>query len=95
MLVSTLVLIFEMNWQLSVLAVVILPLFILPTRRVGRIRHDLHVQEDEHRRHHGELFQRRRCQHQRGRRFRNGDRGARWRRHRPLAFRGRSRSHTR
>jgi ATP-binding cassette subfamily B protein len=41
MLVSTLVLIFEMNWQLSVLAVGILPLFVLPTRRVGRIRHDI------------------------------------------------------
>src|SRR5581483_7743661 len=41
MLASTLVLIFKMNWQLSVLAIGILPLFILPTRRVGRIRHDI------------------------------------------------------
>ncbi|MBV9121381.1 MAG: ABC transporter ATP-binding protein [Chloroflexi bacterium] len=41
MLVSTLVLIFKMNWQLSVIAIAILPLFILPTRRVGRVRHTI------------------------------------------------------
>src|SRR5207247_668535 len=40
-LTSTLVLLFQMNWQLSLLAVGLLPLFILPTRRVGRIRHDI------------------------------------------------------
>jgi len=40
-LASTLILIFKMNWQLSLLAVGLLPLFILPTRRVGRIRHDI------------------------------------------------------
>ncbi|HEX6512940.1 MAG TPA: ABC transporter ATP-binding protein, partial [Chloroflexota bacterium] len=40
-LASTLVIIFKMNWQLSLLAVGLLPLFILPTRRVGRIRHDI------------------------------------------------------
>ncbi len=40
-LTSVLVLIFKMNWQLSLLAIGILPLFILPTRRVGRIRHDI------------------------------------------------------
>lgn len=38
---STLILMFNMNWQLSLLAVGVLPLFILPTRRVGRIRHDI------------------------------------------------------
>ncbi len=37
-LASTLVLIFSMSWQLSLLAVAILPFFILPTRRVGRLR---------------------------------------------------------
>jgi ATP-binding cassette subfamily B protein len=35
---TTLVIIFGINWQLSLLAVGILPLFILPTRRVGQIR---------------------------------------------------------
>ncbi|MBI4305237.1 MAG: ABC transporter ATP-binding protein [Chloroflexi bacterium] len=35
---STLILIFSLNWQLSVLSIAILPLFIAPTRRVGRIR---------------------------------------------------------
>ncbi len=35
---STLALIFSMSWQLSVLAVAILPFFVMPTRRVGRIR---------------------------------------------------------
>jgi len=33
--------IFSMDWRLSLLAVGILPLFILPTRRVGRLRHNL------------------------------------------------------
>jgi ATP-binding cassette subfamily B protein len=37
-LVSTLVLIFSLSWQLALLAVAILPLFILPTRRVGKLR---------------------------------------------------------
>ncbi|MDE3077719.1 MAG: ABC transporter ATP-binding protein, partial [Chloroflexota bacterium] len=40
-LLSTLILIFNMNWQLSLLSIGVLPLFILPTRRVGRIRHDI------------------------------------------------------
>ncbi|HLQ36061.1 MAG TPA: ABC transporter ATP-binding protein, partial [Chloroflexota bacterium] len=38
---STLALVFKINWQLALLAVGVLPLFILPTRRVGRIRHDI------------------------------------------------------
>ena len=38
---STLGLIFKMDWQLSLLAICLLPLFVLPTRRVGRIRHDI------------------------------------------------------
>ncbi|HVA24088.1 MAG TPA: ABC transporter ATP-binding protein [Chloroflexota bacterium] len=40
-LTSTLVIVFKMNWQLSLLAICLLPLFVLPTRRVGRIRHDI------------------------------------------------------
>ncbi len=36
--VTTLVVIFGINWKLSLLAVGILPLFIVPTRRVGQIR---------------------------------------------------------
>src|SRR5262245_16947304 len=35
---TTLVVIFGINWQLSLVAISILPLFILPTRRVGEIR---------------------------------------------------------
>lgn len=37
-LASTLVLIFSMSWQLTLLAVAILPFFVLPTRRVGKLR---------------------------------------------------------
>lgn len=36
--VATLVVIFSMNWRLACLAVAVLPLFIIPTRRVGRLR---------------------------------------------------------
>jgi ATP-binding cassette, subfamily B, bacterial len=36
--VTTLFVIFSINWQLSLLAIGILPVFILPTRRVGQIR---------------------------------------------------------
>ena len=35
---STLVVIFRMNWRLSLIAVAVLPMFILPTRRVGQAR---------------------------------------------------------
>ncbi|MEO6462526.1 MAG: ABC transporter ATP-binding protein, partial [Candidatus Eisenbacteria bacterium] len=35
---TTLVVIFSINWQLALLAIGILPVFILPTRRVGQIR---------------------------------------------------------
>jgi ATP-binding cassette subfamily B protein len=35
---STLVVIFRMNWRLSLIAVAVLPIFILPTRRVGQAR---------------------------------------------------------
>jgi ATP-binding cassette subfamily B protein len=40
-LVSTLVLIFSLDWRLSVLALLVIPAFILPTRQVGRMRHRL------------------------------------------------------
>ena len=40
-LLSTLVLIFQMDWKLSLLSIAILPLFILPTRRIGRVRYQL------------------------------------------------------
>ena len=36
--VTTLIVIFGINWQLSLLAIGILPLFILPTRSVGQLR---------------------------------------------------------
>jgi len=36
--VTTLVVIFRMDWQLSLIAVGVLPVFVLPTRRVGQIR---------------------------------------------------------
>ncbi len=45
--IATLVVIFGMNWQLACLAVAILPTFILPTRRVGRIRQRLTAQTQE------------------------------------------------
>ena len=37
-LVTTLIVMFGISWQLSLLAIGILPLFILPTRRVGQLR---------------------------------------------------------
>jgi ATP-binding cassette subfamily B protein len=39
--VSTLVVMFTLNWQLSLVSLAILPLFIYPTRRVGKIRREL------------------------------------------------------
>ena len=35
------VMIFAMDWRLALLAVVLIPLFVLPVRRVGRIRRAL------------------------------------------------------
>jgi ATP-binding cassette subfamily B protein len=46
-LLSTLVVIFQLNWQLSLVACAILPCFILPTRRVGQIRSKLSKQTQE------------------------------------------------
>jgi ATP-binding cassette subfamily B protein len=46
-LLTTLVLIFKLDWQLSLVGVGILPFFILPTRRVGQIRQKLSKQTQE------------------------------------------------
>lgn len=40
-LATTLAMIFYLSWPLALISVMILPLFIVPTRRVGRIRQDL------------------------------------------------------
>jgi ATP-binding cassette subfamily B protein len=40
-LASTLVVMFVLNWQLSLLALVVVPAFVLPTQRVGQIRQDI------------------------------------------------------
>jgi len=45
--VTTLVVIFQIDWRLSLIAVAVLPLFILPTRRVGQIRSRLAKQTAE------------------------------------------------
>ena len=39
---------FALNWQLAIVALAILPLFILPARRVGRIRQQLRRETAEH-----------------------------------------------
>ena len=46
-LLTTLILIFRLDWQLSLVGVGVLPFFILPTRRVGRIRQRLSKQTQE------------------------------------------------
>ncbi len=40
-LVATLAIMLSLNWQLTILALIIFPLFILPSRRVGRILRDI------------------------------------------------------
>ena len=47
-LISVMVVIVGLNWQLALLSLVMLPFFILPTRRVGRIRQQLRRQTAEH-----------------------------------------------
>jgi ATP-binding cassette subfamily B protein len=44
---STLVLMFSMNWQLTILSLVVVPGFVIPTQRVGRVRQGLqgHIQD--------------------------------------------------
>src|SRR5262245_8585865 len=46
-LVTTLFVIFKMDWQLALVAVGILPFFIVPTRRVGQVRSSLSKQTQE------------------------------------------------
>jgi ATP-binding cassette subfamily B protein len=46
-LLTTLVLIFRMDWRLSLVGVAVLPFFIVPTRRVGQIRQKLSKQTQE------------------------------------------------
>ena len=46
-LLTTLLVILRLDWQLSLVAVSVLPFFILPTRRVGRIRKKLSKQTQE------------------------------------------------
>lgn len=44
---STLVVVFSLNWQLAALSIAILPLFILPARWVGRLRQKIVTQSQE------------------------------------------------
>lgn len=46
-IISTAAVLFVMDWRLALLACGIVPLFILPTRRVGRIRHRLSRETQE------------------------------------------------
>src|SRR6266536_707570 len=46
-IVSVMLVVTRLNWELAVLSLGILPFFILPTRRVGRIRKDLRRQAAE------------------------------------------------
>ncbi len=46
-IVGTAIVLFSMNWRLALLACAIVPTFILPTRRVGRIRHRLSRETQE------------------------------------------------
>ncbi len=41
LIIATLTLMFSMNWQLSILALIVVPGFVLPTQRVGSIRQKL------------------------------------------------------
>jgi len=45
--VTTLIVIFSINWQLALLACAILPVFILPARRVGQIRKQISKETQE------------------------------------------------
>src|SRR5205807_718833 len=40
-LISSLFLIFSLDWRLAVVSVIIVPVFLAPTRRVGRMRFDM------------------------------------------------------
>lgn len=45
--VTTLVALFTMSWQLAIVGIIILPLLIIPTRRAGRQRYDLLTKSQE------------------------------------------------
>jgi len=47
-IVSVMAVITRLNWELAILSLAILPFFILPTRKVGRIRKELRRQTAEH-----------------------------------------------
>jgi ATP-binding cassette, subfamily B, bacterial len=47
-LISTLIVMISIEWRLAVLAVVVLPLFLLPSRRVGRILREIRREAMEH-----------------------------------------------
>ncbi len=44
-LITTLVIMFSLDWRLTLLSLVIVPLFILPSRRIGRILRDITRQQ--------------------------------------------------
>ncbi len=48
MLVATLAIMLTMEWRLTLLGIAILPLFVIPARRIGRILRDLRRQSMEH-----------------------------------------------
>jgi ATP-binding cassette subfamily B protein len=48
-LISTVFMIFYLSWQLAIVSVLILPLFIIPARRVGRIRRTLTTETQQER----------------------------------------------
>ncbi|MEM7129893.1 MAG: ABC transporter ATP-binding protein [Chloroflexota bacterium] len=47
-LITTLIVMLTIEWRLAVLAVAVLPLFLLPTRRVGRILREIRKESLEH-----------------------------------------------
>lgn len=47
MIAVTLTLMFEMNWRMSLLAIIVVPGFVIPTQRVGRVRQKLQAEMQE------------------------------------------------
>ncbi|CAA7600224.1 Putative ABC transporter [Acididesulfobacillus acetoxydans] len=47
MIAVTLTLMFKMNWRMSVLAMIVVPAFVIPTQRVGRVRQKLQAEIQE------------------------------------------------
>ncbi len=47
LIIATLALMFSMNWQMALLSLVIVPTFVIPTQRVGRVRQRLQGQIQE------------------------------------------------